>query len=99
MIIATPMYAIADGLPVRFIEEDDTIKSEYLNLTDGVWVDDFDYVYNILMGREGDEPTELFKGDLIRMARRTFEDRVVSIMKKRAKKLGVPYDETTKKHR
>ena len=90
MIITTPMYAIADGLPVRYIREDDgQVLSQYLNLTGGVWVDDFDFVYNVLSGREGDEPTELLKGDLIRMPRRIFEDRVAVILKKRAKKLEI----------
>lgn len=93
MIITPPMFAMADGLPVRtIISEDGDWLFQYLNLKDGIWEENFEYVYNILMGREGDEPTELFKGNLIRMDIGVFADRVNAMLKKRTQKLGVPYD-------
>lgn len=78
------MFAIADGVPVRYFKDDDgRVRSEYLQLTDCVWVEDFEAVYNVLNGREWDAPMELLSGDLVIMARKTFEDRVDAILVER----------------
>jgi|GEM_PF-5850691 len=91
MLITTPMFAIADGVPVRFIQDETgQVRSEYLRLTDCVWVEDFDAVYNVLNGREWDEPTELLSGDLIIMARKPFEECVAALFKKRGFKPPKP---------
>jgi len=61
MVIASPIYAIADGVPIRYIKDPETGKTlaQYFGHSDMVWVDDFKYVYDILKAHEDDELIDL----------------------------------------
>ena len=87
MLPIPPMFAVADGIPIRyFVDDDDKVQAQYLRLGDGIWIDDFDFVYNCLQGRDGDDPAEMLKGELSFMPYALFTEIVAKLMRGKRRK-------------